>query len=83
VFLAWLAFFGFVMLQSPGLWIAIWMTVIQYQLLNGAFLVPLHVFLCYLLAAGYRFPPAAAVTIAGPSRRAPKYACKAPGMIFN
>jgi hypothetical protein len=85
VFLAWLAFFSFVMFQSSGLWVATWMTLIQYQLLNGAFLVPLHVFLCWLLAAGYRFPPAPAapVTSDGPPRRAAKSACKAPGMIFN
>ncbi|MEJ0071261.1 MAG: hypothetical protein WDO24_23745 [Pseudomonadota bacterium] len=72
VFLAWLAFFSYVLFRAPGLWVAAWMAAIQYHLLNGAFLVPLHVYLCYVLAAGYRFAPSEAVTSVGPPMPRPR-----------
>lgn len=86
VFIAWLAFTSRVLFRTPGLWAAAWMVAIQYHLLNGAFLVPLHVYLCLVLTAGYRLPRAPAarpVTIDGPRRAPAKSACKAPGLVFN
>lgn len=59
-FMAWLAFVTWAMFRSPGLFLAAWIGAVQYHLLNGAFLVPVHVYLFFVLAAGYRFraPPA-------------------------
>jgi hypothetical protein len=48
------------MFRAPGLFLAAWIAAVQYHLLNGAFLVPLHVYLCFVLAAGYRVAPAPA-----------------------
>jgi len=82
VFLAWLGFFSYVMFRSPVPWIVIWMTLIQYHLLNGSLLVPLHVILCHLLAAAYRFPPSEAAAAVGRFRGPRKSACNAPATVF-
>ena len=65
-FVAWLAFFTYVMFRAPGLFIAAWIGAVQYHLLNGAFLVPVHVYLCFVLAAGYRLAPECAAAPAPP-----------------
>ena len=83
VFLAWLVFMSWVLFRAPGAWIAAWMVAVQYHLLNGAFLVPLHVYLCWVLAAGYRLPPPVPVTSAAPARERAKSACQAPARAFN
>jgi hypothetical protein len=83
VFLAWLAFFSYAVFRAPGLWVAAWIAAVQYHLLNGAFLVPLHVYLCWILAAGYRLPPLVPVTFAGRAGHRPKSACQAAVSVFN
>ncbi len=68
VFVVWLAFFSHAVL-SPGVpLIAAWLALVQFHLLNGAFLVPLNVYLCCVLAAGYRLVPEAREAAGAPRR---------------
>jgi hypothetical protein len=54
VFVVWLAFFSHAILSTGVPFIAAWLALVQFHLLNGSFLVPLDVYLCVVLAAGYR-----------------------------
>jgi hypothetical protein len=57
VFVVWLAFFSHAIVSSGAPLIAVWLALVQFHLLNGSFLVPLDVYLCVVLAAGYRIRP--------------------------
>lgn len=69
IFLAWLGFFSFVVVGSGVPFLVAWLALVQYHLLNGSFLVPLNVYLCCVLCAGYRIVADTARAPDFPTRR--------------
>jgi hypothetical protein len=53
VFVAWFVFFAYAMFSTGSPFVPAWALFIQYHILNGSFLVPPNVFLCYVVVAAF------------------------------